>query len=423
MKKNNPECLRIEKRFTHEQQGAYVEIPFHLNRNISRIEVSYDILTPESVVDLGLRDTNRIRGWSGGARKSFIIEKDFATPGYLPGELEEGEWAVLLGLYKIPEAGSTVIITINLFSKQFQWFRGDLHSHTVHSDGSYSIEQVIDIGEQQDLDFIALTDHNTVSQNYIATPNSSILFIPGFELTTSWGHANFLGVKDPGVDFRLKKTDNVEPIFHHVQQQGGRVVVNHPHCTHCPWLWDLHAPFNWVEIWNGPWRKDNEKTLNWWHQQLVNGKRIVAVGGSDVHRPDPFVKHGTPTNWVYAEEKSTESILRAIDYGHLFMTYSPNGPTIDIRLDGHMMGDTVSSSLKNIEVSIKASNLKNMDEMKVISNHGIEKCISLGQEDILLEQEIPVLDQKFIRVEIWRYFEEIGDHSLALLSNPIYFDI
>ncbi|WP_078381966.1 CehA/McbA family metallohydrolase [Sutcliffiella halmapala] len=422
MNGNNVECITIEKNFYPDQQGEYVEIPFHMKNNIKRLEVSYEILTAGSVVDLGLKDQNRIRGWSGGARKSFVVEEDYATPGYLPGAFESGEWAVLLGLYKISETECSVRVTIRMFSKQYQWYKGDLHTHTVHSDGTYSIEQVISIAKEQNLDFIALTDHNTISQNYDVSPHSSVHFIPGFELTTSWGHANLLGLKDPGIDFRLKKTDKIEPIFQQVQSQGGRVVVNHPHCTHCPWMWDLQAPFNWLEVWNGPWRKDNETTLNWWHQQLVTGKRIVAVGGSDVHRPHPFVKHGAPTNWVYAEGKNTESIFSAIDQGHLFLTYSPEGPTVEMNFAGYTMGDKVTSSLVDREVLIKVAKLNDRDTIKIITNRGIEKCFILANKEEFLEYKISVEDQKFIRVEVWRYFEEIEDYSLALLSNPIYFE-
>ena len=45
------------------------------------------------------------RGWSGGARREFVITPGAATPGYLPGELEPGTWQVMIGIYRLPPAG------------------------------------------------------------------------------------------------------------------------------------------------------------------------------------------------------------------------------------------------------------------------------------------------------------------------------
>src|ERR1700741_53100 len=58
-----------------------------------------------NVLDLGifgsagydLGNAAGFRGWSGGARDSFVISSTYATPGYLPGPIEPGVWAVALG--------------------------------------------------------------------------------------------------------------------------------------------------------------------------------------------------------------------------------------------------------------------------------------------------------------------------------------
>ena len=39
-----------------------------------------------------------------------------ATPGYLPGELEPGEWQVVLGLYQLPAAGASYTLTAEVTS-------------------------------------------------------------------------------------------------------------------------------------------------------------------------------------------------------------------------------------------------------------------------------------------------------------------
>ena len=41
-----------------------------------------------------------------------------------------------------------------------RWFRGDLHAHTVLSDGHNTLEAATEIIERQQLDFMFLTEHN-----------------------------------------------------------------------------------------------------------------------------------------------------------------------------------------------------------------------------------------------------------------------
>ena len=45
------------------------------------------------------------------------------------------------------------------------WYRGDLHVHTVHSDGQYEVSQLVAAAHASGLDFIVSTDHNTCSAN------------------------------------------------------------------------------------------------------------------------------------------------------------------------------------------------------------------------------------------------------------------
>src|SRR5690606_1107231 len=45
------------------------------------------------------------RGWSGSARREFVITADSATPGYVPGIIQPGTWQVILGLHRIPADG------------------------------------------------------------------------------------------------------------------------------------------------------------------------------------------------------------------------------------------------------------------------------------------------------------------------------
>ena len=58
-----------------------------------QVELDYD--QSGAILDLGCFGPAGFRGWSGGARSSFVITPGEATPGYLPGELEPGRWHVV----------------------------------------------------------------------------------------------------------------------------------------------------------------------------------------------------------------------------------------------------------------------------------------------------------------------------------------
>jgi hypothetical protein len=163
-------------------------------------------------------------------------------------------------------------------------------------------------------------------------------------------------------------------------------------------------------------------TLDWWQGQLASGRRLVAVGGSDFHRDDPYIKHGSPCNWVFSRSKTMKGILEAIDLGHLFLTFSPEGPTIDLSNGVYMMGDTVlENRLSDFELS--CSRLLEGDQVKIITERGMEWdwVVGTGTEPLQSFQiSFSAEVRLFYRVEVWRYFAVVDQNLLAAVSNPIY---
>lgn len=85
----------------------------------------------------------------------------------------------------------------------------DLHTHTNHSDGSLSPEELLQTAARAGLQTIAITDHDTLSgyDEAAALPRSLDL-IRGIELTTKYGSStvHLLGYffhGDPGDEFRV----------------------------------------------------------------------------------------------------------------------------------------------------------------------------------------------------------------------------
>jgi hypothetical protein len=104
----------------------YHYVSFEVPARCSRIEVAYHfapvVETAEaSTVDIGIFDvrgteplTGGFRGWSGSARRTFFIERETATPGFLPGPLPSGGWSIVLGGYEVPEGGLRWWLTVSL---------------------------------------------------------------------------------------------------------------------------------------------------------------------------------------------------------------------------------------------------------------------------------------------------------------------
>ena len=183
----------LEDRFASPWQYLPVEVA--PGTAALRVELEYD--RAGSVLDLGCLGPSGFRGWSGGARESFVIAAEAATPGYLPGEIEPGLWQVMIGLHRVapdgaryrvtaePSAGAatglTVAHTVPVPADRparrdlpaaagRRWLAGDLHAHTVHSDGAMTVPELACFAISRGLDFIAVTDHNTVSTTLDCRP-------------------------------------------------------------------------------------------------------------------------------------------------------------------------------------------------------------------------------------------------------------
>ena len=50
---------------------------------------------------MGLMGPSGFRGWSGGDKEGFTLSLSDATPSYLPGPIEPGNWTLLLAVPNI----------------------------------------------------------------------------------------------------------------------------------------------------------------------------------------------------------------------------------------------------------------------------------------------------------------------------------
>jgi hypothetical protein len=197
--------------------------------------------------------------------------------------------------------------------------------HTVHSDGERHPGELVSAAHAGGLDFIVSTDHNTNAANraWPVCHTGSLLVIPGEEVTTRHGHWLAVGLPTRGwVDWRYGPRDGVFPRFAaEVREAGGLVVAAHPAVPLPGSAWAFgFADVDALEVWNGRWNVDDELSLRIWQRLLRQGRRVVAVGGSDSHGKHQPV--GSPQTAVYAGELSIPAIVDGLRGGRSYIVRS-----------------------------------------------------------------------------------------------------
>lgn len=470
--------IRIEGVVTPaDVQDQYLYLPFDMPAGARRFEANYfyenqvvgaQEFNPGNNIDIGVFDARGteflhggFRGWSGGARTAFHISRDAATPGYLRGPLQVGEWNIVFGLTKIgeptryrvnieididpaaedvpedmPVPGGDALRTATIPSTGGRWYRGDLHAHSEHSDGANTVAEIVDYVHRIGLDYFALTDHNTISHwddlSRLQQQGGPTLLIAGEEITMQTGHANVWGL-DGWIDFRGTDDERVQRLIEHAKQRGSMFSINHPDSP-IPWKHDHAHGYQAIEVWNAPWRYYNEPALIRWQYQLNRGERVVAVGGSDSHCVPPADMTqpngpGEPCTWVWVDgDLSQQSVLSAVEAGHVFISEAPNGPMLDLRADCD--GDGVFEALSG-DVVVPAPGAKMKFHLKYrgpdgkhlryFSRKGLERDVVATSEDFDDEFELRCDGDDYLRVEC-RGFRGRPDRGEVVhaLTNPIY---
>ena len=413
---------KIIKEFTRKDLHQHFEVPFDVTEDVDVIILGFKVVSdkPADLIELGLRDPEKMRGWTGVVRSEVVITKEYATPGYLAGDLIPGEWCFLISTYDVPENGCRVELTVELKMKKYRWFKGDPHFHTDHSDGNRNISDSLIECRRNGLDFVVFADHNTTTQNNLLPTDKYIIVIPGMELTTPLGHSNLSGLKQPVKDFRCTDKKDVFDKFEETRSNGGFIGINHPirvDPEDFNWKWGFDLPIDWIEVWNGSWSPRNKNALNWWHEQLCSEKRIPIVSGTDNHRIQRFKTHELGFTHVFADSIDKISILEAMKKGNSFVA-SKSGPVIsEIKSNNSAMFGN-STSDKNIRFNIEKLHIN--DKVLLISEKGIQKTIVVVKNGPL-EIDYQNMNTKFIRIEIRGKEINMKDEVVKLLTNPIYF--
>ena len=133
--------------------------------------------------------------------------------------------------------------------------RIDLHTHTTFSDGSFSPTDLVTLANQQGIDVLAITDHDTTDglpEAIEATKALSLELIPGIELSAQFQNREmhilgyFINLTDPQFQTRLEalRSTRIERIRHildrlhalgldisltEVEETSGTGTIGRPH--------------------------------------------------------------------------------------------------------------------------------------------------------------------------------------------------
>jgi hypothetical protein len=267
------------------------------------------------------------------------------------------------------------------------------------------------------MQFLALANHNNYAENLNLPIISDLTLIPAVEWTHYKGHVNFFGLTKPfEQNFTANSTSEAQKIMDYARQLGAIVSMNHPLDSNCPYLWDKEG-FQFMEVWNGPMRPDNQKAIEWWKNQLEKGKHVIALGGSDFHRKG-LVSLGNPVTGILSKSRSVLDLLEGIREGHVYIRSGIHGPVLALACQESTFGDSVKIGA-GVDVKIIANSLHWYQALLIHTNKTIHRVRPTHGK---IETILPIKEPGFLFLEVIMKIPFWTDHYTCAISNPIYFE-
>ena len=346
---------------------------------------------------------------------------------------------------------------------QFEYI-GNLHIHTMHSDGGRHIAEIVGSAQKAGLDFIIVNDHDFMADTLHLDEEGfygRVLALVGSEIGERYHHYLAFGIKE-AIQCRDKTP---QEIIDAVSGQGGFGFLAHPFEKGMPFVaksiaytWnDLSVKgFTGICIWNfaSRWKEriktvlhgiycllfkhqslkgPSRETLAFWDAQCQK-TRTAAVGGSDAHgthfewglfkfRPlsyDDFFRsiniHIFLNTWLPLDfQKAKEVVYGAIREGRLFIAHDGIGPAKGFRFD--FTADDGSDLLMGEEDLFHPGNM-----VVELPSEGEIRLLKDG-EPVLTGQSraavYRVREKGVYRVEVYKRIFPFGLRPW-IFSNPIY---
>ncbi len=201
-----------------------------------------------------------------------------------------------------------------------QWRRGNLHTHTTHSDGERPTQEVINDYARRGYDFLMISDHDihTSPADYAGLNAKGLVLIPGNEISANAPH--LLHVNS---DRRIEPSADRQQVIDAIRATQGFAILNHPnwqeHFNHCP-IEKLVAwqGYTGMEVYNGVISRleGSPYATNKWDLLLAQGRRVWGFANDDSHAAKGDVELGW--NMVYSRQRTRPAILDAMLNGRFY---------------------------------------------------------------------------------------------------------
>lgn len=491
--------LEVEGRIQASREGYYLVHDFDVPPGMENLravlsyhkddlcQVFLSLFAPD-----GYRGTRMRPAEYGEVRLELHLGLDAASPGGIPGPVTPGRWRVLLDVERSVEAPAYTLRVHAATAAPAPgppgldarasatgvagaegtrsvrkgggpgWYRGELHSHSIHSDGKTAVEEVVDAACREGLDFIALTDHFTsagwqtldgLTSNANSDGASSPLLLRGLELTGHRGHANIHGLRewvDPFVDGpasdnagRLVEVNpdsgsggdgwDINAVARKVREKGGLFCVNHPFAGDLGWR---YTELDWnladlMEVYHHQEGPHNALQLAFWDEHLRRGRRIVGVAGTDSHHPRQG-RHrlGQCFTCVYADGSGEAEVLAGLRSGRV---YASLGPELEFRAErdgadgGVQMGGEVPADGGPLLLRVELSGVGYPAQLYVLKDgfHFDQVEVGASGADLVFKDREPSAGG-YYRLELYaaepqeRYDRHRRPEKLLLVSNPVF---
>lgn len=239
------------------------------------------------------------------------------------------------------------------------WYKGNLHSHSIDSDGDSPPYELVAWYKRNGYHFLAITDHNTLTDPapFDTNPNDNFLLVGAEEITNARTvHVNAIGISRV---IPPRTGDSVTALLQAsidaVREQGGVPLINHPN-----FLWAFTAAemkplkrAGLLEIASGHPIVNHAgdgrvpSTEQMWDELLSAGMRIFGAAVDDSHhfREEFNAARANPGRaWIVvrAPALTRDAIVAALDAGEF---YASTGPELrDIRHEGNTLAVEIAPS-------------------------------------------------------------------------------
>jgi len=256
--------------------------------------------------------------FSVSAGGGFLAEDATADVRVLPGQVSKAR------------------IAINrLFRPQARgWYAADLHHHADQAEAVTPPRELARSQLAAGLDVLFVSDHDSTANastlRQIAGARG-VTFIPGIELSPSWGHFNAYPL-DPQATLAIDtSTASVGEVFAEARRLGAQVIqVNHPFIPYGYFAslaagvapGGFNPGFDLIEI-NSANPNDDTKVLERIWSLWNEGRHYYLSAGSDTH--DVWNEQsGRVRAYVHPDGPlSAQRFAAALKAGHAYVTYGP----------------------------------------------------------------------------------------------------